>query len=284
MKRRYIWGVGLAVLVVLAVALLRSAEPETKQAVSKTGYYVALGDSVAAGIGLEGYSDASACDRTNQSYAAIIANKLQYDLKNVACSGASTTIGLLGIQEVNKLAVPPQIETLLANQKPSLITLTIGANDADWTTLIQKCYTTTCGSDADTIAVDEALLQVSNALDTSFTQIQAVYPKNLPVVAVTGYYRLFGTTMNAGCVELKGIEPSEIAWIEQLQAKIDTAISTQVEKYSYVTYVPLNFAGHELCTDDSWIQGLAAAKPYHPTYPGQKAIAGQIITKTGLDR
>ena len=117
------------------------------------GTYVALGDSVAAGVGLKYDTDSSACDRTNQAYSDIVATHLIYSLSNIACSGATLADGVVGNQDVNNVTVAPQLKHLFARPKPKLITITIGANDVDWTGILEKCYVSECGSSADTATV-----------------------------------------------------------------------------------------------------------------------------------
>jgi lysophospholipase L1-like esterase len=265
--------------------MIRSGSDEPVSSTQPTeGTYIALGDSVAAGVGLKDYSDSSACDRTRQSYPEVLAKALNYRLTHVACSGAKTTEGLIGRQTVNNLALPPQIEALQSDNRPDLVTITIGANDANWTTYLTKCYTAVCGSQADTDGVAAGVVQAATNLDRALRQIQSTYPSETPRVVVTGYYRLFPDTpaSSSACTELSGIEPAELAWIRQLQDTIDDALRATAAKYAFARFVPVDFGGHELCTDDPWIQGIGAKAPYHPTEAGQAAIARQIRSALGL--
>lgn len=278
MKKCLLWIVGVVVAVFAVIAFWPSVDTtQTPQAVVSNGRYIALGDSVAAGVGLENYSDSSACDRTNQSYPNLVASKLNYSLHSVACSGATTQNGLLGSQDVNQLSVDPQIKAVLTKKAPALISMTIGANDANWTSFIQKCYTGECGSDEDTAAVTASLGTASDNLTQALNQIKTAYPSKTPRVILTGYYKLFPSDPTESCTEISGIDASELAWINQLQDDINTSLQTVASQFDFAIYVPISFAGHELCTSDSWIQGLGAKAPYHPTDAGQTAIADQIV-------
>lgn len=277
LKPKYVAGLVLLVVVIITGTVVRSPNKQASKLQVTNGYYVALGDSVAAGIGLKEYSDSSACDRTEQAYPKLVAPRLNYKLKSVACSGATTEMGLLGSQNVNELAVTPQLSALLSGDKPQLVTITLGANDTEWTSLIQKCYAELCGSSADTEAVQAAVSSVAANLEQAFMQIKNKYPSGTPPVIITGYYKLFSPEPAVGCTELSGIEPTELNWITQLQDTIDTALQTATVNYNFVTYIPISFSGHELCTDNPWIQSLNAKKPYHPTEAGQVAIANQIV-------
>jgi lysophospholipase L1-like esterase len=283
--KKYIIGVSLSILAVIVVAILWPSGSD-RQSTSNTpkGTYIALGDSVPAGVGLRDYSDSSACDRTEQAYPNLVADKLGYTLESVACSGATTQNGLLGSQDVNQLAVRPQLDVVLGTKKPNLISITIGANDANWTTAIQKCYAGVCGSDADTIAAQAGITSAAANLGQALGQVKSRYPTRTPAVVVTGYYKLFPVDMPTSCTDLRGIGSSELAWIRQLQDSIDGALQGVAARYDFVTFVPVGFMNHELCTSDPWIQGLGSKAPYHPTDTGQAAIANQIVNALAAKR
>ena len=279
MKKLIIGVVLVSAVCIVATAVSFKHQPKSVTNVSKIqGHYLALGDSVAAGIGLADYSDSSACNRTKQAYPNLVATKLNYQLTSIACSGATTTDGLVGLQDVNQLAVPAQITAVSTASKPKLITITVGANDTRWTSFIQKCYTASCGSDADTAVVEAGIAAASDNLKNAFSQIKNAYPTSQPPVVLSGYYKLFAAQPTAtGCTETINLDANELVWIRQLQTSIDDSLQTVASQFSFVKFVPLSFAGHELCTDTPWVQGLTAKAPFHPTDAGQKAIADQII-------
>ncbi len=278
MKKYLLWGVlavvGLLVAITV-VALLPTKK--TTAPITYKGTYVALGDSVAAGVGLDEYADSSACNRTTQAYSRLVAAKLRYKLQSVACGGATTQNGLVGPQDVNQLMVPPQIKAATTGSKPQLITLTIGANDADWTTFLQKCYVATCGSSSDTDAVNTGVASAVGNIRIALDQIRNTYPNSTPRVVITEYYQLFPASPGTNCAELTGIDTSELAWIATLQNSVNAALQSVATDYSFARYVPISFAGHELCTTTPWIQGLGAKAAYHPTAAGQAAMADQIV-------
>ncbi len=275
--KKYIIGaaVAIALLFGLPLALGNNNKPETPQP-AKQGSYVALGDSVAAGVGLKYDSDASACDRTDQSYPVLVASKLNYQLRNLACSGATLPEGITGKQEVNKLLVSPQLQQLFDLPKPKLITITIGANDAQWTKVLQKCYVAVCGSAEDAADVQSSLAIVTTNLQAVLEQLRQHYGAAQPRVIVTGYHQVFPTTVSADCTDLTGIDTAELAYGRQLQASINDNLQAAV-KDSQASFVAIDFSGHELCSSDSWVQGLSDKQPYHPTAAGQAAFSAQII-------
>lgn len=276
--RKIILGSALLLITLGLAGFALSNQPKrSSPQPAAQGSYVALGDSVAAGVGLLHDSDSSACNRSNQAYPNLVAQELNYRLKNVACSGATLPAGILGQQTVNDLLVAPQLEQLLAQPKPKLMTLTIGANDTNWTGVLATCYTSDCGTALDNAGVQAALNSVTDNVHATLAALQNHYGAAPPRVLVTGYYQFFPTTTAANCPDVAGIDATELAGGRQLQAAIDNAVEAATRGYSFASFIPINFGGHELCTSDPWVQGLSDNQPFHPTAAGQAAYAQQII-------
>lgn len=240
--------------------------------------YAALGDSVAAGVGLQPDSDPSACNRTDASYPNQAAARLNLQLQNIACGGATLPAGILGKQDVNRLMVAAQLDQLFALPKPKLVTLTVGANDVGWTELIAKCYTGTCGTAQDTAAVQARLDTLAANMRQALGNMQNHYAAAPPDLIVTGYYQVFPDTIPATCRDLQGIDANELAWGRQQQAAINSTIQTAVADFPFAKFAGIDFSGHELCAADPWVQGIGDKQPYHPTAAGQTAYAKQIVT------
>jgi len=277
MKKYVILGIVIFVLLGLGVALfiVRSDSTSKSSTTKPKQNYVALGDSVAAGIGLPTTSDSSACGRTNESYPYQLASLRGDTLKNIACSGATFPEGIIGTQTVNQLALPSQINQMFSLPRPDIITLTAGANDIHWSDTITKCYTGVCGTAAQTASIDAELVTVGANLASALTQIQNYYKSSPPKVLVTGYYQVFPAS-TLGCVDLLGISSDELAWGRAQQSKLNDTLKATASKFSFAVYAPIDFSGHELCTSTSWVQGLADTAPFHPTAAGQTTIAQQI--------
>jgi lysophospholipase L1-like esterase len=287
--KKYLYGALIALLLVLLVGGIwwrhQSAKPSTVtdtaastgQPAAKAGpAYAALGDSVAAGVGLAEYSDASACDRTKQAYPGQLAAKQHYQVTNLACSGATFAAGLNGSQDVNRLPVTAQITQLFGQPKPALVSITAGANDLRWTELLQRCYMATCGTAADKAALNAGLQTVAAGLRTTLGQIQNKYGTAPPRVLVTGYYQIFPQQAAAGCSDLSGIEQGELAWARSVQTSLNDTLRTTAAAFPFAGFVPVSFEGHELCTADPWLQGLTDKQPFHPTEAGQANIAKNL--------
>lgn len=271
----------VVVLVILFSGLFGTAmflrnqkhQQPTKTTVKKS--YVALGDSVSAGVGLFTNSDSSACDRTDESYPIVLAKKLEYEVINISCSGATLPEGITGKQTVNGLQVASQVDQLFEKTPtPDVITMTIGANDAGWVNALASCYTTTCGSASDTEKIDQAIQLVSANLSTALRRIKDHFNEKQPRLVVTGYYTVISAA--AACSDTLGIDAQEVVWLNTQLAKLNANIRTSVGDFDFATFMPIDFTGHELCTTQTWLQGLQDRKPYHPNEEGQKAIASQL--------
>ena len=101
-------------VVASALALLLSPAASVS-AVSYPDYrYVAMGDSVAAGLGLDG-ADAT-CGRSSQAYSSEIAKYYSITAENIACSGAKADDGVYGDQvTADDETVVAQLDTAFAN-------------------------------------------------------------------------------------------------------------------------------------------------------------------------
>ncbi|HSX07648.1 MAG TPA: SGNH/GDSL hydrolase family protein [Candidatus Saccharimonadales bacterium] len=242
--------------------------------------YAALGDSIAAGAGLPLMMGASnedkACARSDAAYPHLVAQYLQASLSHIACSGA-TVSDLYGSQTAQGLNLTPQIDAAFANGKPDVITLTIGANDLNWSQVVGQCYATTCGtswSQDAALAVARGYLRIK--LAAALFDIDQKSNFQPPKVIVTSYFAPFSTSAPA-CADTQGITTSEMQWVNGQEAKLDQAIKSVSDLFgNMTTYVPVNFSGHELCTAEPWIQGLHAPAAFHPTVAGQAAIAKAV--------
>ena len=234
--------------------------------------YVAIGDSVAAGVGLPTDLDASACARTAESYPVLLAKQLNMKLEDFACSGASIARGLRGPQTVNGADLEPQITRLYALNKPSLVTITIGANDVEWIQTILKCYSTKCGSSADTASLAAKQVAMKAELSSVVEDIKQHYVGNPPRLLFTGYYQLFSSSYR-NCAELTNIDANEISWLRGQVEGLNGSIASLVSGYNFAKYVDINFTGHELCSSQPWIQDLKSPAAFHPNSDGQTDIA-----------
>lgn len=279
MKRYLVVLVLVIVAIGGGIVLMSKKElPSSEKSPAPRGDYVALGDSVAAGVGLMTDSDTSACDRTDQSYPFLVAKTLHYRLTNLACSGATINQGITDSQTVNELDITPQLETLYT-KRPKLITLTIGANDVGWLSLLAKCYRAQCGTSDDKQQFEAQLVTTRDSLKAILSSIRTHYQSTSRLLVV-GYYDVFSTS-DASCSDTNGLTSDELAWGRDMQGKLNEMLQSTVAETDAGEFMAANFSGHELCTQTSWVQGLTDKAPYHPNAAGQTAIAKQIENLVG---
>jgi lysophospholipase L1-like esterase len=281
MRKRTILIIAV-VVVLLAVGAFINTHPKTKTKSDAVVIdYYALGDSVAAGFGLETSSDPSACGRTNEAYPTLVARSLRLNMESLACSGAAINQGLMTKQDVNKALITPQLDALFSKNRPKLITLTIGANDIDWTKIITKCFTSDCGNDTDTQTVAAKLQGLNTGLRTVMTKISEHYGPNPPHVIVTGYYQVFSADV-LSCPDASGITNMEAAWWRTQETSLNTIIRNVASSYKFARYADIDFVNHELCGEPSWVQNFQSAGLFHPTDEGQQDITSAVISANNL--
>ncbi len=241
--------------------------------------YVALGDSVAAGLGLnkttrKGSPDAL-CGRAAQAYPNLVGSMLKLQVQSVACSGA-TTADFSGSQTIKHATEPPQLDAVFNGRRPKLVSITIGANDVHWTDLLLGCYRTDCTSPSYQARANGYIQTLAGSLQNVFNTLQKRGGSTVPKTVITGYYD--PVSVNCASTSL-GITPAKITWISNETDALNNTIQASAKHYSFVTFAPVSFAGHDVCsTGTSWVQGVTDVAPLHPTADGQAAIAAAVIS------
>jgi lysophospholipase L1-like esterase len=230
--------------------------------------YVALGDSIAAGAGLPAGAAATQtdtkCKRSPLAYPNWVAQAQGMTLLHLACSGAKTS-------DVNR---SKQLKAAFASGTPRLISITAGANDAQWVAFLKKCYSTRCGTESDTRIVAAYQKALQSRLHKLLLNISLYSGDRPPIVVLTGYYNPLSTNCSA-------IEPRfstlEMAWVSEQLGILNKTIEDASAQYQFAKFAPISFAGHDVCSSDPWVQGRADNAPFHPTAEGQQVIANQVL-------
>jgi lysophospholipase L1-like esterase len=259
--------------IIIAALVLGMSTLLSTTTFAANGNYVALGDSVAAGAGLS--TADPLCDRSTEAYPYTVTASTGLSLSHYACTGAKADDGIYDSQEESFGIIPAQLDQAFANGTPSLITLTVGANDTRWTQFIRQCYYIRCGYSVDTARFNTYLVDLKLELNVVMAKIHSLSNGSPPQVIVTGYYNPLSSI---ACDDTAGITANETSWLNARINGLNKAINGTVSKYSYGTFAPVSFAGHELCTADSWVQGPSNAMPFHPTTEGQQAIATSVTS------
>jgi hypothetical protein len=235
---------------------------------------VVIGDSTAAAIGNPAVANPSAldraCGRSSASYAADLAAVNDWNVLNLACSGATIQNGLLGVQVLGDGQVAPaQFTEAEAATHAKVIIVSVGADDVEWSIMTRLCAASAVCNDAVSSAYFSQLL---SAFTTSYYQLLgdlAALPGS-PAVLVNEYYSPFG--QNIGCLTRYGLTPAKEAVLLARLGQLNTVLAEGAQTFGFGVADP-SFAGHELCTADPYVQSPADPAPLHPTAAGELAIA-----------
>jgi hypothetical protein len=235
---------------------------------------VVIGDSTAAAVGNPRRAGASAldraCGRSSESYADDLAVVNDWNVLNLACSGATIANGLLGAQVLNDGQVaPPQLVEAERATHAKVIIVSVGADDVEWSIMTRLCVASTVCNDKVSAAFFN---QEIGAFTRSYYQLLAdlVTLPGTPAVLVNQYYSPFGTDI--GCLSRYGITAAKEKVLLSRLGQLNTVLAQGAQTFGFgVTDPP--FTGHELCTADPYVQGPGDPAPLHPTAAGELAIA-----------
>jgi lysophospholipase L1-like esterase len=243
-------------------AVLATAAPA--HAVALT--YTALGDSYASGVGTRSYypDDGSGCRRSPYAYPVVDAARLGTTLSFKACGGAS--VGSVLSSQLGGL-----------DAATGYVTLTVGGNDAGFSSVINQCarpwpYSCTNNINAANSYIRNTL---PGSLDTLYGRIRGLAPNAR--VTVVGYPRLFNGEQ---CNLLSRISPGEQAALNATADLLNSAIAGRAGAHGFRFVDPTSgFLHHAICDDVEWINGLSdpTSESYHPNRAGQAGYATLVL-------
>jgi lysophospholipase L1-like esterase len=248
----------VAGVAISAAALASVAVSLPSSAAASTGInYAALGDSYSAGVGT-GSAESGACDQSPESYAALW--KSAHDVTSfdfAACTGATTTDVL-----------DNQLGGLSAST--NLVTITVGGDDAGFSSVMETCdedfWTDTDCLNAVSSAESFVRTTLPGRLDTLFAKIKSDAP-NARVI-VLGYPEFYEVPGSCSV----GLDNTERSAIDGGADLLDTTSQTAAAQYGFTfDDVRSAFAGHEICSSDSWLNSVVVFDihdSYHPTQDG----------------
>lgn len=217
--------------------------------------YVALGDSYASGVGTDDYVDS--CDRSPEGYPGLWAaahGVATFDL--AACSGAQTSD-----------VVASQLGGLSA--ATTLVTVTVGGNDAGFTTVMEDCVLESDSACLSAIASAENFVRTTlpGRLDTVYADVRSRAPN--AAVVVLGYPRFY--QVPGSCIV--GLSNTKRTAIDGGADVLDSTIATEAAKFGFrFGDVRSAFSAHEICSSGTvWIHSVDFAHitdSYHPTAAG----------------
>ena len=235
---------------------------------------VVIGDSTAAAVGNPAVTNGSAldraCGRSSQSYAADLAAVNNWNVLNLACSGATIQNGLLGVQLLgNGQVAPAQLDEAQLATHAKVIIVSVGADDVEWSIMTRLCAASAVCNDAVSSAYFSQLL---NSFTRSYYQLLgdlADLPGS-PAVLVNEYYSPFGP--NIGCLAKYGLTAAKEKVLLARLGQLNTVLAEGAQTFGFGVADP-PFTGHELCTADPYVQGPQDRAPLHPTATGELIIA-----------
>ena len=234
---------------------------------------VVIGDSTAAGAGLAPLPGASgaarACGRSADSYAADLSIANGWKVLNLACDGATISHGLLGRQKHDTHRLPPQLSVAERASGASVVIVSVGADDLNWATMVRYCaLASRCDDRATTAYFQQQLASFSKNYLDLLSRLAALPSR--PQVIINRYYDPFGS--DPGCLSQVGLTAANLQTLTSRLATLNEVLAKGAAQFSFSSPQP-DFAGHQLCTPQPYVQGLDAAAPFHPTVLGQLAIA-----------
>ncbi len=176
---------------------------------------------------------------------------------------------MFGPEAINGTVVASQLARLETMRGVKTVIVSIGANEMHWTQLMELCLVAPQCDDTASAA------WFSQALD-SFTidyydllQRLAALP-GLPRIIINEYYDPLPS--QPVCPGQPAITAAKSAVLTSRLTTFNTVLSDGAASFGFDAVAP-SFAGHELCTQQSFVQGLNDGAPLHPNAAGEIAIA-----------
>jgi lysophospholipase L1-like esterase len=232
-----------------------------------------LGDSTAAGVGGPLPPDASpddeACERSSFAFAVTLARVNEWVVDNLGCTGATIADGILGPQRVGDRWIDPQLAVAKRAVDAEVVIVNVGANDLHWSTLVFLCGAAeTCDDRALTAYFQRSLDRFTQDYYELLRQL-ATLPGD-PLVLINRYYVPFDRDLN--CLAPLGLTAQKVDVLLDRLDTLNTVLANGAETFGYRSVAP-DFEGHELCTDQSYVQGTGDPAPLHPNARGHLVIA-----------
>jgi lysophospholipase L1-like esterase len=251
-------------LAVVMTLLAACAAPAAAQAADR---YVALGDSYSSGVGTRTYYDTT-CSRSVYAYPYLLSQQRpNTSLVFAACSGATTTDVLNN-----------QVSSLTSTT--ALVTITIGGNDAGFSSVITECAKPAWMSDcAGKVSTAQTFIKntLPGRLDNVYSQIKSRSPT--AKVLVLDYPRLFN---GEDCNAATWFSPDDETRLNATADLLASVTKTEATKYGFLfgDVIP-PFIGHAVCGSPEWLNGLSnpTSESYHPNTLGHSSGYLPVVRK-----
>lgn len=248
---------------------LRPAPTSPADAVHRV---VVIGDSTAAGLGnrrvQHGTVDDKACGRSQDAFAVDLALVNDWTVTNLACRGATIRSGLLGPQLAGGRTVPAQLKDP-AVAKAQVVIVSIGANDVQWTSMLELCaVAASCSDNAEQAFFQQQLAGFSGDYLQLLDELQLL-PSH-PLVVINLYYDPVPGSVD--CLSEQGLTAAKQQTLRADLDALNTILAEGAKTADFLTARP-DFTGHGLCDPLPYVQGVTDIAPFHPNASGALAIA-----------
>jgi len=250
------------VTMVIALAGFVTAGGLPAAAQSRTVQYVALGDSYAAGQAAGSYPN---CLRSPNGYPALLDSEKRIHLQaNATCSGATTS----DVAHTQLTALNPGTR---------LVTLTVGGNDLQVSSVATTCLTETLEECLGAVQTAERRLpMLVDDLIQLYAEVAEAAPNAL--IVVTGYPYLYDPPADTDpdAAIITAIRTATTALNTTIQQAVTLAQRAKIN-ITYVDVTP-EFAGHGIGSAVSFINETGA-DAFHPNADGYVAYADAIAAR-----
>lgn len=234
---------------------------------------IVMGDSTAAGLGGPPLRHPSAldeaCQRSSSAFALTLGRVNGWRVDNLGCSGATVADGVMGPQVTGGQRIPSQLAVAERAVDAKVVVISVGANDLHWSVLVRLCAVSdTCDDRALTAYFQRSLNGFTQDYFEMLRQLAAL--PGHPRILINQYYVPFDPALD--CLASSGLTAAKIRVLLDRLDALNTVIANGADTFGYRTVQP-DFRGHELCTPQSYVQGLDDPAPFHPNARGQLVIA-----------
>lgn len=272
---RWIFFGSLAMLVTALLAGVAMLAWQANRPIDRSGEYVALGSSYAAGIGLGERVPGSpmVCMRTAGGYPSRVATGLGLKLVDMTCSGSTTAHILDGGQ----IFLPAQLAAIGPGTR--LVTITTGGNDVGYI----GDLTVMAGNFGPVGKWIYGEVKPANArnyakVTLNLVKIATRVRKAAPdaKIVIVNYPAVLPPTGN--CAAL-GVDDRQVAISREVARRLQSA-TRDAARLARATLVDAAAAsaGHDACSATPWVHGARPPKgaAFHPTEAGAAAIAALV--------
>jgi hypothetical protein len=269
----------IATATVASVAISGSAS-----AAPSFGKYVALGDSYAAVGSLDKiHGDPVGCYRATDNYPAGVAARLGVGTFVDASCGGARTVHMTQPQSVTGGDNAPQFDAVTPDT--SLVTVSISGNDIGFSDITKTCaeksFSDPFGSPCKDHFTEGGTDQLAERINAAAGPVDAVLDgihERAPqaTVVVVGYLRILPPS--EGCWPVVPFARGDVPYFDGVEHQLNSMLAAQAAANN-ATFVNPDVLGHDVCSDDKYVEGLipeSLSAPVHPNANGQAYVAGLV--------